>query len=547
MLAKRAGLVLFAAACVAVFWGLGSAPLLGADEPRYAQVAREMFARGDWVTPTLGGQTWFEKPALLYWLMMAAYGALGVTELAARVGAAVSGLVVMLLVGALARRVEFESGERLRGFGFAGSLVIASTLGLLVFARAASFDVLLTATVTAALTFFFLSEHERGGMGRQRMLVGFYACVGLSLLAKGLVGVVLPGGVVLLYFVLRGRLPNPLRLGALWGVPLCLLVAAVWYGPVMAKHGRVFVDEFFVQHHFARYVSNRYNHPQPFYFYLPITLLLTLPWTFFLLSGLRGVFETNWRSEDAESRLAVFALVWLLVPVVFFSVSGSKLPGYVLPAVPGAALLAARRVHKYLRGEGELLTMRLTGATALCVVGAGAFYFYRSGVKGGLLGPAVPEWAAALLLTPGLVCGLVAVATPRRRALCVNALAAAVLVTVVLAASVALGRYAERESVAGLLRRADAEGFGGVPVYQLHTVERTSEFYAAGRLAYDERGEPRKFEGMPDVMRELRAAGGRGLVLVPVKHAGQLEQVEGAETRVVGDNGQYALVGVKAN
>ena len=547
MLAKRAGLFLFAAACAALFWGLGSVPLLGADEPRYAQVAREMFARGDWVTPTLGGRTWFEKPALLYWLMMGAYRVFGVTEFAARAGAAVSGLVVMLLVGALARRVEFEAGERLRGFAFAGALVIASTLGLLVFARAASFDVLLTATVTAALTFFFLSEHERDGRGRRRMLVGFYACLGLSLLAKGLVGFVLPGGVVLLYFVLRGRLPNPVRLGALWGVLLCLLVAAIWYGPVMAEHGRAFVDEFFVQHHFARYVSNKYNHPQPFYFYLPITLLLALPWTFFMLSGLRGVFGTNWRAEDAESRLAVFAFVWLLVPVVFFSLSGSKLPGYVLPAVPGAALLAARRVHKYLRGEGEVLTMRLTGAMALCVVGAGAFYYYRVGAKGGLPGPAIPEWAAAALLAPGLLCGVLALATPRRRALCAHALAGAVLVTIVLAASLALGLYAERESVAGLLRRADAAGFGGVPVYQLHDIERTSQFYAAGRLAYDGRGEPRKFEGVHDVMRELRAAGGRGLVLVPVEHAGQLEQVEGAETRPVGDNGQYALVSVTAN
>ena len=547
MLAKRAGLVLLAAACAVLFWGLGAVPLLGADEPRYAQVAREMFARGDWVTPTLGGRTWFEKPALLYWMMRGAYRVFGVTEFAARAGAAVSGLLVMVMVGALARRVEFEAGERLRGFGFAGTLVIVSTAGLLVFARAASFDVLLTATVTAALTFFFLSEHERDGMGRQRMLVGFYACLGLSLLAKGLVGVVLPGGVVLLYFVLRGRLPNPFRLGAVWGVPLCLLVAAVWYGPVVARHGRPFVEEFFVQHHFARYVSNRYIHPQPFYFYLPITLMLALPWTFFLLSGLRGVFEANWRAEDAESRLAVFALVWLLVPVVFFSLSGSKLPGYVLPAVPGAALLAARRVHRYLRGEGELLTMRLTGALALCVVGAGAFYFYRIGSKGGLLGPALPEWVAAVLLAPGLVFGLLALAAPRRRALCVHALAGAVFVTIVLAASLALGRYAERESVAGLLRRPDAEGFGGMPVYQLHTVERTSEFYAAGWLAYDEQGEARKFEGVHDVMRELRAAGGRGLVIVPVKHAGQLEQVEGAETKRLGDNGQYALVSVTAN
>src|SRR5918997_3040206 len=106
MLAKRAWVVLVAAVCAAYFYGLGAAPLLGPNEPRYAQVAREMFERGDPVTPTLGGHAWFEKPALLYWLMMASYGAFGVTEWAARLGTALGGVLTVLLVGWAARRVE---------------------------------------------------------------------------------------------------------------------------------------------------------------------------------------------------------------------------------------------------------------------------------------------------------------------------------------------------------------------------------------------------------------------------------------------------------
>jgi hypothetical protein len=99
LLAKRAWVVLFGAVCAAYFYGLGAVPLMGPDEPRYAQVAREMFARGDWVTPTLGGHTWFEKPALLYWLMEAAYGLFGVTEFAARLGSALCGALTVLLAG----------------------------------------------------------------------------------------------------------------------------------------------------------------------------------------------------------------------------------------------------------------------------------------------------------------------------------------------------------------------------------------------------------------------------------------------------------------
>ncbi|HEX8290355.1 MAG TPA: phospholipid carrier-dependent glycosyltransferase, partial [Pyrinomonadaceae bacterium] len=132
LLAKRAWVVLFGAVCAAYFYGLGAVPLLGPDEPRYAQVAREMYERGGWVTPTLGGQTWFEKPALLYWLMEAGYGLFGVTEFAARAGSALAGVLTVLLAGWAARRAEFESREDMRGFGVTCAAVAASTLGMMV-------------------------------------------------------------------------------------------------------------------------------------------------------------------------------------------------------------------------------------------------------------------------------------------------------------------------------------------------------------------------------------------------------------------------------
>ncbi|TMK23504.1 MAG: glycosyltransferase family 39 protein, partial [Actinobacteria bacterium] len=311
LLAKRAWLVLFAVVCGVYFYGLGAVPLVGPDEPRYAEVAREMFARGDLVTPTLGGHTWFEKPALVYWLMMAGYHVLGVTEFAARAGSALAGVLTFLLVAWAARRAEFESGERLRGFGITCAAVTASGAGLLAFARAASFDVVLTATLTASLACFYASEVERDERSRRLLLAGFYACVGLSLLAKGLVGVVIPAGVVGVYFLLRRRWP--VRPGLWWGALLSLAVAATWYAPVAARHGRVFFDEFIVQHHFARYVSDRYHHAQPFYFFLPVMLLLALPWTPFLLNGLAASGETNARAEDAETKLRVLALAWLVV------------------------------------------------------------------------------------------------------------------------------------------------------------------------------------------------------------------------------------------
>ncbi|MGH9903824.1 MAG: phospholipid carrier-dependent glycosyltransferase, partial [Pyrinomonadaceae bacterium] len=329
-LAKRAWLLLLLAACAVYFYGLGRLPLVGPDEPRYAQVAREMFLRGDWVTPTLSGHTWFEKPALLYWMMMAAYGAFGVSEWAARLGSAFSGVLTVLLVGWLGRRVERVGGAGRRGLCLAATAVAATSAGMLVFSRAASFDVIVTMTVTLSLACFFVAELERAEGRRRLLLAGFYAGMGASLLAKGLIGVVIPAGIVALYFLLRRRWPGLLRIGLHWGPLLVLAVAAVWYAPVIARHGREFVDEFFVQHHFARYVSNKYKHPQPFYFYVPIMALLALPWTAFLVAGVGGAWRSNWRADEEANKLRVFALAWVVMPVVFFSLSGSKLPGYIL-------------------------------------------------------------------------------------------------------------------------------------------------------------------------------------------------------------------------
>src|SRR5579885_1983937 len=545
MLAKRAWLVLFAVVCAVYFYGLGAVPLLGPDEPRYAEVAREMFARGDWVTPTLGGHPMIKKPALAYWLMIAAYRLFGVTEFAARAGSALAGVATVLTVGWVARRAESESGESLRGFGFTCAVIAASTLGLLAFARAASFDVILTATVAASLACFYCSEVERDDARRRGFLAGFYAFVGASLLAKGLVGVVIPAGVVLLYFILRREWPKLLRLGVVWGAPLAVAVAATWYAPVVARNGWPFVQQFFIEHHFARFVSDKYHHAQPFYFFLPVIIALALPWTLFLVGEILRLRETRARSDDATNKLVVLALAWLVLPVLFFSASESKLPGYVLPALPGALLLAGVHVHRYLRGVGGVLTMRLTGALALLFTSAGAgFIFFGLRPLAESLRQTPIDCALALLL-PSALAGVVAILFARRRALCFLTLAGATLLTVPIIAVCALAPAAREETMAPALALADKAGLGGLPVVCLHEIERTSEFYAAGRLAYDAGGEPLKLEGAGEVADFVRRRGGAALVLVPVVDEAQLREDAELEARRVGDNGRIALEFVK--
>ena len=361
-LAKRVYLLLFAIIIAFYCYGLGKLPLLGPDEPRYAQVAREMFLSGDLITPTLGHHTWFEKPALLYWMVAASFKLFGVSEWAARFGPALCGLLTIAALWRIGRELDREEP---RGFAFWSVVVTASCLGLIVFSRAVSFDVVITMTTSWSLAFFLL--HELPTTKNKRLLLaGFYIFVGLSLLAKGLVGIVIPFGVVGLYYLLRRAWPSrSVWLSLFWGVPLALAVSAIWYGPVIARHGWTFIDEFFIQHHFARYMSNKYHHPQPIWFYPVIVLMLALPWTPYFIVALAKVRRWAWRGGDSLSIVRVFALAWLLLPIVFFSFSGSKLPGYVLPVIPGVVLLVSDRLTRMFNPRWPLI---IAGATMILVV-----------------------------------------------------------------------------------------------------------------------------------------------------------------------------------
>lgn len=541
------------------FYGIGSIALIGPDEPRYAQVAREMYERKDLVTPTLGGRTWFEKPALLYWMAIASFAVFGVSEWAARFGPACAGLLSIFAVYWMGRRVEQASkhGPKTqadeatqehhraeltnvpRDLGLWSALALASTAGMIIFSRAISFDVVVTMTMTLALACFFVSGLEREEKKRRWLLAGFYAGVGASLLAKGLIGVVIPGGVICAYFLLQRRWPERrLLISLLWGVPLALIVAAIWYGPVIQRNGWKFVDEFFIQHHFARYVSNKYRHPGPFYYYLPTLLLLALPWSLFLLSALAKIRRWNWRADDALSRFRLFALAWMVVPVAFFSISGSKLPGYILPVVPAAAFLIGERLSRIVRGEGKDLAIRVTGVVLVALALGGVFYARREGYTSTTL--------ACLLLGPLFIAGLVSLIAAHLRRLCLVLTAGVMLLTVALAVTGIGGLVSRRESSRELLRAAEARGYASSPVYEMHVMDRTAEFYASHRLVRGADGDFVIFGGGFQALDAARLRAEPILVLIPVKYIGQLTEYALLSTEVIAENDTNALVAVRA-
>ncbi len=352
---------------IVFFYGLGSLPFVGPDEPRYAEVAREMVRSGDWITPRLGGIHWFEKPALTYWLSAIGYKLFGESEFAARFGVAVFASLGVLLVYFFGKQV------RSARFGYLSAATLA-TCGLWPgFARAATFDLPLSVAMALALFSFFVWERRDPEQGRNRFWWLFCFALGMAVLAKGLVGIVLPAAIIGLYLLLTRRLKVLLKPKLLFaGAVLFLATAAIWYAPVIARNGREFIDEFFIAHHFQRYLSNKYKHPQPFYFFIGILLAGSFPWIFYFAASIwRALHGRGEALKDGQDRLRLFLWLWVLLPVVFFSFSGSKLPGYILPVFPAVAMLIGMEVERWWMNDDLSGWMNLSGLTALLVLAVG--------------------------------------------------------------------------------------------------------------------------------------------------------------------------------
>jgi len=326
------------------FYGIAQFGLIGADEPRYAQVAREMLERGDWVTPTLGGRPWLEKPPLYYWQAMLVYRVFGVSDAAARIPSSID--AALMVVGVYLFFRKFRPGVEVDA-----ALMSASCAGIIGYARAASMDMALTATFAMAMLAWWSWRES----GKRIYLAAFYGCIALGMLAKGPVAPLLAAAVVVFYSIAVGQ--RNLIARTLWapGILLFLALGLPWYMAVELRNPQFF-REFILEHNLARFSTNLYHHPEPFWYYIPVLLLALVPWIVFIIAAFAESAGVWWRerrtSVDLELQFRILLCSWLIVPVAFFSISGSKLPGYILPAVPAGAILLA----DYLRQRLETRT-----------------------------------------------------------------------------------------------------------------------------------------------------------------------------------------------
>src|ERR1019366_4762411 len=316
------------------FYGLGAFGLLGADEPRYAQIAREMLDRSDWITPTLQGKPWLEKPALYYWQAMLSFRVAGVTDQAARLPAAFDAALLIVAIYWFLRR--FRPGSELDG-----ALITASCAGVIGFAHAAATDMPLAAAFAIALLAWYAWYESR----QHIYLAAFYISLALGTLAKGPVAPALSAVIIFLFVAVKRdwrAIPRTLWIP---GITLYLAVMLPWYIAVQLRNPEFF-RVFILEHNLARFSQNLYHHRQPFWFYLPVFLLAMMPWTLALIVAVAERARLIWSEgkeafSNTEDSWPLFLLIWMLVPILFFSASQSKRPGYILPAVPAGALLVA--------------------------------------------------------------------------------------------------------------------------------------------------------------------------------------------------------------
>jgi len=317
------------------FFRLGAPGFFDADEPAYAQAAREMVESGDWVTPHFNGLPRFDKPPLFYYLILLSYRLFGVTEFAARFWSALAGVA---LTGVL-----WVAGRRWLGphAGLMASVAFSTSLLAALLARAAVTDMLLCLFVTAAILAGLAALQAPAPLARRFATAGWVA-MALAVLVKGPVGLLIPGlalgGSLLLLREIRSGVP---RLVPWQGPALFLAIAAPWYALVLAANGWAFVEGFLIKHNLSRFSGVISSHGGPVWFYVPVLLVGFFPWCGSLPSALWRAARVarRRRAVSPAERLTVTCLCWFVGVFVFFSLAGTKLPSYLFPAFPALALL----------------------------------------------------------------------------------------------------------------------------------------------------------------------------------------------------------------
>lgn len=385
-------LALGVALVLAIGWfaTLDVRPLVRADESRYAEIPREMVASGDWVTPRLNGYKYFEKPPLQYWTTALAFVAFGFGEWTARLWTALTGFLAILFT--------WYVGNRLRGppVGLLSAAVLASSQLFAALGHFNTLDMGVAAFLAIAVFAFLVAQSDTASAPARRgwMLVA-WAAAALATLSKGLIGPALPAVALIIYVLIERDWRLLTRLHVASGALLFLAITAPWFVAV-ARANPEFAHFFFIHEHLDRFLTKVHGRYQPMWYFVPILLGGLIPWTATFFPAL----ARSWRGDGAARFKPLrFLVVWAATVFVFFSVSSSKLPSYILPIFPALAVLIGAVLPTLGRRwmVGQALAGAIGGVAAAIAAPALLMRAAKPELPAALLGDYAPWVAAAAL------------------------------------------------------------------------------------------------------------------------------------------------------
>ncbi len=353
---------------IAFGWNLGNTGLVDETEPLFAEASRQMLVTGDWITPFFNGDTRFDKPALIYWCQAIAYYIIGVNEWAVRLPSAIAafGLICLAFYTVhwyLAKQDELEQVSRpTRRYltSFIAAALMALNPETIIWARTGVSDMLLTGCMASALLCFFLGYAGNEGNREEinnpqsqvphtllpnKWYLASYVLIAGAILTKGPVGIVLPGIIVAAFLLYVGRFREVLReMHLLVAILVIFGLSVPWYALVIWRNGWDYINSFFGYHNLERFTEVVNGHSAPWYFYFIIVLLGFAPYSVYIpVAVVRLKFwqRSHWRSLERFQQFGLFAWFWFASVFVFFCIAVTKLPSYVLPLMPAAAILVA--------------------------------------------------------------------------------------------------------------------------------------------------------------------------------------------------------------
>lgn len=483
----RRAVLAAALSLLAVVWfgNIEMRKLVKPDEGRYAEVAREMVASGDWLTPRLNGIKYFEKPPLQYWATATAYSAFGLHHWTARLWGALTGLLGIFVIWFTGRRLYGEPA------GILSALVAASSVLYVAIAHINTLDMGLTFFMGASLCTFLLSQRQDIPVKEHRLWMALsWTAIAAGILSKGLVALILPGMTIFAYSLVQRDWRVWLRLEPLLGVLLLAAIAAPWFVWVSVVNPE-FPGFFFIHEHFARFFTHAHRRVEPWWFFIPILLVGLLPWTVSAAAAVRQSWRAGAQATGFDS--GRFLVVWFATVFVFFSLSGSKLPSYILPMFPAAALLIGRYLTQ---ASPRAIAWQLAPMVAIGLVLAVFSPFLHIARKSEVPQELYHHYAiwlqvAGAMGAAGAVAAIVLVLRNRLVAAAAAAAAGALLCTQLGVTGHDSLNYVT--SAYHLAQKINPVLSPGVPFYSVRTYEQTLPFYIGRTLMLVEFDDELKF------------------------------------------------------